>query len=52
MFLLHLGAPEGSDVPSPLREHIILPLLLSGKGTYYPSGAPKWRRKILSFRST
>jgi hypothetical protein len=49
MFLLHLGAPEGSDVPSPLRcneEHI------SGEGTSYPSGAPKWRRNILSFRST
>jgi hypothetical protein len=34
------------------KEDIILPLLLSGKGTYYPSGAPKWRRNILSFRST
>jgi hypothetical protein len=52
MFLLHLGAPEGSDVPSPLRctgriiEH------LSGEGTSYPSVTPKWRRNILSFRST
>jgi hypothetical protein len=42
IFLLHLGAPEGYDVPS----HIILPVLLSGEGPYYPSGAPKWRRNI------
>jgi hypothetical protein len=45
MFLLHFGAPEGSDVPSPLR-------YLIGDETYYPSGAPKWRRNILSFRCT
>jgi hypothetical protein len=65
MFLLHFGAPEGSDVPSPLRctgrircsfsvekEHLILPVHLIGDETYYPSGAPKWRRNILSFRCT
>jgi hypothetical protein len=59
MFLLHLGAPEGSDVPFPLRctgrircskEHLILPVHLSGEGTSYPSGVPKWRRNILSFQ--
>jgi hypothetical protein len=48
MFLLHLSAPEGEEVPSPLRlqEH------RSGEGTSYPSGAPKWRRNILSFLNT
>jgi hypothetical protein len=34
------------------KEHLILPVHLSGEGTSYPSGAPKWRRNILSFRST
>jgi hypothetical protein len=26
------------------KEHLFLQEHLSGKGTYYPSGAPKWRR--------
>jgi hypothetical protein len=43
MFLLHLGAPERSDVE---KEHLILPVHRIGEGTYYPSGAPKWRRNI------
>jgi hypothetical protein len=43
MFLLHLGLE---------KEHLILPVHLSGEGTYYPSGAPKWRRNFLSFRYT
>jgi hypothetical protein len=34
------------------KEHLILQEHLSGEGTYYPSGAPKWRRNILSFRCT
>jgi hypothetical protein len=34
------------------KEHLILQEHLSGEGTSYPSGAPKWRRNILSFRST
>jgi hypothetical protein len=34
------------------KEHLIIPVHLSGEGTSYPSGAPKWRRNILSFRST
>jgi hypothetical protein len=29
------------------KEHLILQEHLSGEGTYYPSGAPKWRRNIL-----
>jgi hypothetical protein len=57
MFFLHLGAPEGSDVPSPLRctgriivekEHLILQVHLRGERTSYHSGAHKWRRNILS----
>jgi hypothetical protein len=65
MFLLHLGAPEGYDIPSSLmftilsfrcteveKEHIILPVHLRGEGPSYSSGAPKWRRNILSFRYT
>jgi hypothetical protein len=47
MFLLHLGAPEGVE-----KDHVILQKHLSGEGTSYPSGAHKWRRNILSFRST
>jgi hypothetical protein len=34
------------------KEHLILQEYLSGEGTYYPSGAPKWRRNILSFLNT
>jgi hypothetical protein len=39
------------------KEHFILQEHLSGEGkygegTYYPGGEPKWRRNILSFRST
>jgi hypothetical protein len=34
------------------KEHLILPVHLSGEGTYYPSDAPKWRRNILSFLNT
>jgi hypothetical protein len=34
------------------KEHLILPVHLIGDETYYPSGAPKWRRNILSFRCT
>jgi hypothetical protein len=34
------------------KEHIILEEHLSGEGTYYPSGASKWRRNIISFRCT
>jgi hypothetical protein len=57
MFLLHLSAPERRNILSfrstkVEKEHIILQEHLSGEGTYYPSGAPKWRRNILSFRST
>jgi hypothetical protein len=33
------------------KEHLILQEHISGEGTSYPSGAPKWRRNILSFRS-
>jgi hypothetical protein len=29
------------------KEHLILQEHLSGEGTYYPSGAHKWRRNIL-----
>jgi hypothetical protein len=32
------------------KEHLILPVHLSGEGSSYPSGAPKWRRNILTFR--
>jgi hypothetical protein len=35
-----------------LLQHLILQQHQSGEGTNYPSGAPKWRRNILSFRST
>jgi hypothetical protein len=28
------------------KEHLILPVHLSGEGTYYPSGTPKWRRNF------
>jgi hypothetical protein len=31
------------------KEHLIIPVHLSGEGTSYPSGAPKWRRNILSW---
>jgi hypothetical protein len=34
------------------KEHLILPVHRSGEGTYYPSGASKWRRNILSFMNT
>jgi hypothetical protein len=34
------------------KEHLILPVHLSGEGIYYPSGARKWRKNILSFRCT
>jgi hypothetical protein len=34
------------------KEHLILPVHLSGEGTYYPSGAHKWRRNVLFFRCT
>jgi hypothetical protein len=34
------------------KEHLILPVHLSGEGSSYPSGAPKWRKNILSFRCT
>jgi hypothetical protein len=34
------------------KEHIILEEHLSGEGTYYPSGASKWRRNFLSLRCT
>jgi hypothetical protein len=34
------------------KEHLIFPVHLSGEGTYYHSRTPKWRRHILSFRST
>jgi hypothetical protein len=34
------------------KEHLIPPVHISGEGTYYHSRAPKWRRNILSFRST
>jgi hypothetical protein len=34
------------------KEQIILQEHFSGEGTSYPSGAPKWRRNILSFSST
>ena len=34
------------------KEHLILQEDLSGEGTSYPFGAPKWRRNILSFRIT
>jgi hypothetical protein len=46
MFLFHLGATEV------VKELIILQEHISGEGTSYPLGAPKWRRNILSFRST
>jgi hypothetical protein len=68
MFLLHLGAPEGTSYLSGApkwrrnilsfrctsveKEHLILPEHLSEEGRYYPSVAPKWRRNILSFRCT
>jgi hypothetical protein len=32
------------------KEHLILQEHISGEGTSYPSGAPNWRRNILSFR--
>jgi hypothetical protein len=28
------------------KEHLILPVHLSGEGTSYPSGATKWRRNM------
>jgi hypothetical protein len=31
------------------KEHLILPVHISGERTSYPSGAPKWKRNILSF---
>jgi hypothetical protein len=34
------------------KEHLIFPVNLSGEGSSYPSGAPKWRRNISSFSST
>jgi hypothetical protein len=34
------------------KEHLILQEDQSGEGTYYPSGASKWRRNILSFWCT
>jgi hypothetical protein len=34
------------------KDHLTLQEHLSGEGTSYPSGAPKWRRNILSFSST
>jgi hypothetical protein len=34
------------------KEHLILPVHLSREGIYYPSGARKWRKNILSFRCT
>jgi hypothetical protein len=34
------------------KEHLILPVHLSGEGTYYSSGAHKWRRNVLFFRYT
>jgi hypothetical protein len=51
MFLLQLGAQWRKNILSfrcteVEKEHIILPVLLSGEGPFYPSGAPKWRRNI------